>query len=79
MRGGLLIFLNYLVVNIGLLLGVSTAILHIMPSIIVGLEMNKMEMTVEILETGLRVKSWSGVHMKVKSYLISNIVNLIIF
>ena len=65
-RGGLQIILNYLVVNIGLLLGVSTAILHIMPSTIVGLEMNKMEMTVEIPETGLRVKSWSGAHIKVK-------------
>ena len=70
-RGGLQIILNYLVVNIGLLLGVSTAILHIMPSTIVGLEMNKMEMTVEIPETGLRVKSWSGAHIKVKMKLIT--------
>ena len=65
-RGKTLIGLNYVVVKVGLLLGVSTAILHHMPSTVLGLKMKQMEMSVEIPQTGLRLKSWSGVQIQVQ-------------
>ena len=64
-RGAALIGLNYMVVMIGLLLGVSTAIVNHLPRTFLGLKMKQMEMSVEIPQTGLRVKSWSGVQLQV--------------
>ena len=64
-RGAALIGLNYLVVMVGLMLGVITSIMNHMPNTFIGLKMKQLEMSVEIPETGLKVKSWSGVQLQV--------------
>ena len=66
-RGGVMILWNYVVVMVGLLLGVSTALLDHLPTTIEGLDFKGYEMSVEIPETTFKLSSWAGLHFKVTS------------
>ena len=65
-RGGALIFLNYVVVMLGLSAGLATTVLYYAPNNYHGLVMKPMNLKVDIPETHVILRTGSGVDLKLK-------------